>query len=540
MLDKKKLRILRVTVVVILIIFLLSPFFKRLLHWERSSVAAASFNKIFFPFVIRDVDNPLQTTNTESVTPSITATFTGTSTATQTATPTYTLTATATFTPTATATSTPGIPQESLFGVGMNNVTVAGGVDQIAEANISWVRLPGVQWSSVETVQGIYDWSVLAGLESELQTASSKGIQVILLVHSTQEWARKTAGTGPSCGPIAADKLAAFGDFMRAMVARYSVAPYNVKYWELWNEEDVPFMNGDNGFGCWGEVSDLYFGGGYFAEMLKVVYPQIKAADSQAQVLIGGLLLDCDPSGGCTNVGNSDLPLKFLEGILRNNGGLYFDGVSFHAYDYYLGAEGQYSNPNWTSAWNTSGSSLVPKSQFIKSILNQYSVTGKFLMNTETALICGTTGQEAPCLTDLFANTKAYYVTQTYAAAIAQGLRASLWYNVFGWRGSGLLNADLSAQPAYTALKFAVSELTNTAYVGVVVPSDIGGVSGVKGYKFQSDNRRVWVLWSLDGSAHLCTFSSVPLAVWDALGNPVTSTSSMNIALNPIYLEWNP
>jgi hypothetical protein len=50
-------------------------------------------------------------------------------------------------------------------------------------------------------------------------------------------------------------------------------------------------------------VSDpvtLNFGGEYYGNMLKIVYPAIKSADPQAQVLVGGLLLDCDPVNYCT------------------------------------------------------------------------------------------------------------------------------------------------------------------------------------------------------------------------------------------------
>jgi hypothetical protein len=60
----------------------------------------------------------------------------------------------------------------------------------------------GVLWSSVASNLGTYDWSVLAGLETELQNASSKGIQVGLIVHRTPQWARKIAGSEPTCGPI--------------------------------------------------------------------------------------------------------------------------------------------------------------------------------------------------------------------------------------------------------------------------------------------------------------------------------------------------
>jgi hypothetical protein len=176
------------------------------------------------------------------------------------------------------ASSTPE-PPPSIFGVEMDQITTGGGLDQVAAANTSWVRRNAVVWSSIETTEGKYDWSGMAGLESELQNASIKNISVVLIVRSTPQWARKIAGTGPACGPISQAKLPAFGNFMRALVARYSVAPYNVKYWEMWNEPDFPIITGDQIYGCWGDPSDAYYGGGYYAEMLKAVYPQIKAAD---------------------------------------------------------------------------------------------------------------------------------------------------------------------------------------------------------------------------------------------------------------------
>jgi len=416
----------------------------------------------------------------------------------------------------------------------MDQLTSGGGLDQMVAANISWTRPIGMLWSSVESTEGTYNWSVLASLESELQNASSKGIQVVLIVHNTPQWARKIAGSGSYCGPISQGKLPAFGSFMGALVARYSVPPYNVKYWELWNEPDIDpsYVPGDSGYGCWGDQNDAYYGGGYYAEMLKAAYPQIKTANPQAQVLVGGLLLDCDPrpGTGCVAVGHSDLPGKFLEGILINNGGPYFDGVSFHAYDYYYGQSGKYGNSNWQSAWNTTGPVLIAKTQFIQSLLSQYSVSGKFLMNTESALLCNACSNDS-----VFETTKANYVVQAYVAAIAEGLRANIWYSVLGWQNSNLLNSDLSPRPAYTALQFSRSELRNATWV-----RDITEYSGVKGYEFQRGDRRIWVLWSLDGASHPSNLPRVPLAAWDALGISVTPAVSMNVTLNTLYLEWSP
>jgi hypothetical protein len=525
MTNRKKSRFILTIAVMLLGVFLLSPIMGLANFNVPLSVAEAfNPNSIYLPLILRDSVLPLTI-------PTATQTLTPTATITQTMTPTQTEPP---------PTSTPGSNPLTVFGAEMEYIG-GGGLDQMAAANMTWVRRNAVIWSSIETTEGTYNWSAMAGLEIELQNASSRGIQVILEVRSTPEWARKIAGTGPTCGPISQVKLPAFGNFMQALVARYSVAPYNVKYWEMWNEPDYASYAGDKIFGCWGDISDAYFGGGYYAEMLKAVYPRVKLADPKAQVVIGGLLLDCDPrpGAGCALVGHSDLPSKFLEGILWNNGGSYFDGVSFHAYDYYgydlVAQKPIYVNPNWQSAWNTTGPVFIAKAQYIQSLLSQYGVSGKFLMNTESALLCDA------CVNDAtYETTKATYLTQAYAAAIAQGLRANIWYSVAGWRNSGLLNADLSPRPAYTAFKFARSELGEVAFTGVITAADIGSVSGVNGYKFQSGDRRIWVLWSLDGNQHLVSLASTPMAAWDALGNSISPAASMNVTFSPLYLEWNP
>ena len=468
-------------------------------------------------------------------------------------TPTATVTATSIAMSIATATATqaaipptvtPSPTPLSIFGIEMDAISAGRGLDQVVQTSTSWVRRNAVLWSSVESAEGTYDWSAMAGLESELQNASSKGIQVILIVRSTPQWARKIAGSGPTCGPISQGKLPAFGSFMRALVERYSGHPYNVKYWELWNEPDIDpsYFPGDNIYGCWGDQNDAYYGGGYYTEMLKAAYPQIKAADPQAQVLVGGLLLDCDPrpGAGCTATGHDPKPAKFLEGVLRHNGlndgGNYFDGVSFHAYDFYQGQIGQYGIPTWQSAWNTTGPVLVIKVAYLRNLLTQYGWPDKFLVNTETALLCGRSGEEPPCQADDFANTKAYYLAQSYVTALAEGLRANVWYSLFGWRASGLLNpGNQSPLPAFEAYRFSAQKLGSARFL-----RQLQDYPGVMGYEFEREGQRIWVLWSLDGASHSINLPGVPLAAWDALGNSVSSAASMNVDLNPLYLKWNP
>jgi hypothetical protein len=533
MANRKKSRLFLLYALILLGAFFLPRIFGPQKAGVAAPVAAASgSNPLFLPLVSNSQRIPSATPS-----PTRTATLPG---------PTITPSPTSSPTQIVGATPTPGAPQPPIFGAGMTNINSSVGLDQMVAAKISWVRLPGVVWSSVETTEGIYNWSVLAGLETDLKNAASKSIQVVLLVHGTPQWARMYAGTGPYCGPIATAKLAAFGNFMRALVARYSVAPYNVKYWEIWNEQDAPYINLDRGYGCWGDPADPYYGGRYYADVLKAVYPQLKAADAASQVLVGGLVLDCDPRSisGC-------IAGKYLEGILLNGGAPYFDGVSYHSYDYYdyidwSGTFGHYGNSSWGSAWNTTGPTLIAKTEFVKSVLSTYGVSGKFLMDTEDAIACGDENGNVPppytdyCHTTDFATTKTYFVAETYAAAVSEGVRANLWYDVLGWRNSQLLNSNLSITTAYTAFSFAQSQLRDAAYAGKVVGVDTGGTVGIMGYKFLRAGHRVWVVWSLDGGTHSMSFPTVPLAAWDALGVSVTPANSMNVTLKPLYLESNP
>lgn len=437
---------------------------------------------------------------------------------------------------------TPESPQpvgvlQPLWGLVMEQITPGEGLDQVAQAGTYWLRSHrAVSWAFVEPVEGERNWSALSGLEEELRTISDAGMNTILSVRVTPAWAQQIAGY--SCGPIKPEKLESFAYFMRDLVLRYTAAPYNIKYWEIWNEPDIDHSSvpPDSPYGCWGNASDPYFGGGYYAEMLKVVYPQIKAADSQAQVLIGGLALDCDPrpGAGCAVVGHNEHPPKFLEGILQNNGSSYFDGVSFHAYDYYYLEEGQYGNPNWLSAWNTTGPVSSSKIEYLQTLLSQYGASDKYLVNSETALLCGRTGTDSYCQTDDFANTKAYYLSTSFVTALAEGLYASIWYNLLGWRGSGLLNpSDLTPLPVFDAYRFSVTELGSARFL-----KRLQQYPGVSGYEFEREGGRIWVMWSVDGDTHPVDLPSAPSAVYDVYGSSLAISEGIQITLSPIYIEW--
>jgi len=271
-------------------------------------------------------------------------------------------------------------------------------------------------------------------------------------------------------------------------------------------------------FGCWGDPEDDYYRGEYYAEMLKVVCLVIKEADPEAKVLFGGLLLNCNPDDPPeTHPGSGDIKecksSRYLEGALENEGGDYFEGVSFHADDYYLNALGHYGNDNWRSSWRSTGLSLIAKGKFIRDILREYGYTDKFLVISEGALLCGSTGVEEFCKIDEFHQTKANYVTQAYTAAKAEGLLANVWYSIRGWRGSGLVKNNDIQFPAYTALQFAEGQFDKAQYRG-----EITSFPGIMGYEFNRAGGYFWVIWAMDDDTYSVFLPDQPTAIFDSVG----------------------
>ncbi len=436
---------------------------------------------------------------------------------------------------------TRGFPEDTLFGIETGSVTISGGFGRIQESQSTWIRRGGIRWSELEPTEGTPLGNIdLSGLDQELANASSAGIKVILVVQSTPEWAQ--AIPSYPCGPVRPEKLPALANFLSQLVERYSSPPFNVKYWELWNEPDIdPALIADpeNGFGCWGDNTDPFYGGGEYTDMLTWAYPAIKAADPDAQVLIGGLLLNCDPDlpGGCNGPHGSN-PSKFLEGILDhhglNDGKNFFDGISFHAYDYYLNIESQYNNPNWGTAWNTSGPVLIAKADYLRDILDTYGTPEKYLLNTESAILCQTCTDDA-----VFETTKARYLVQNYVAAIKLDLRANIWYSIFGWRNSGLIRPDLTTLPAYEAFVFARETLGRPTPLGDIRSSDVSDTTGITGARFLRGDQEIWVIWSQDGNAHPVTMAlGTPAAIYDTFGVLQLLSPTVVVDLGPKYIIW--
>lgn len=424
------------------------------------------------------------------------------------------------------------IPLETIFGVEVDRIDPAVNLPLAKSAGARWIRRVAVPWKLVEPEEGRRDWNAIAGLESEFKVAVEQGFKLIIVARESPPFAQSIARS--SCSPIKKEKLGAFTVFMHDLVVRYSQPPFNVRYWEIWNEPDIDprLVDPDSLFGCWGDENDSFYGGGYYADMLRLIYPAMKQASPEAQVMVGGLLLDCDPRN--PPAGKDCKPSLFLEGILRNGGGDYFDGVAFHAYDYYENpVRGDYHHPGWRASAATTGPVVGVKAQFLRETLFRYGHAKKFLMNTEMSLVCGRTGSEPQCLKAEFTDTKAAYVVQSYITSLIQGLRAAIWYTLSGWRGSGLLDEKLQPNMAYATYRFAAQQLQ-----GITEIYELKTASGLRGYELRKRDARLWVIWSVDGAQHDLSLDSSPQAYFDYSGKQYTGGMTVLIGPMPIYLIW--
>jgi hypothetical protein len=417
-------------------------------------------------------------------------------------------------------------------------------LDKATQANVNWVRYDTFSWAKIEPTAPnpghSYNWNTVNN--AGLIEAAEANLTVIAVIKNTPSWAQKPPGH--ICGPIASTAWSSFYNFVYQLVSIYSAPPYNIRYFEFGNEPDADTagLSADIQaiFGCWADPNDkTYYGGEYYAEMLKRAYPAAKAANPQAIVMNGGLLLDCDPR--YPPPGKDCLPAKFLEGILHNQGAAYFDMLAFHGYPYYgmpkPGYPGYSLGPQIVDenheSFVGSGGQLVGKVDFLRSVMSKFGISKPIFM-TEIGLICAQTGECDPP-SNSFLELQADFIVQAYLRSWGLNLRGAIWYTLedSGWRQTGLFTGS-TARPAYNAFVFMTNELKD-ANIGAPITQ----FSGLRGYEFTNVTKRIWVLWAPNGISGVQI--SLPTNVnkmYDKYGNSITPIPSSITITHPTYIEF--
>ncbi len=139
-------------------------------------------------------------------------------------------------------------------------------LDKMQAAGITWVRID-VSWAAVETGKGLRNAGELQKLTRCVDMSRAHGMRVLLLLYETPGWANGNAGRS-----VPPANLTDYADFAASMAQTYKG---KVAAWQLWNEEDNALF--------WVGTKQQY------VELIRSAHDAIKAKDSSALVVLGGL-----------------------------------------------------------------------------------------------------------------------------------------------------------------------------------------------------------------------------------------------------------
>ena len=404
------------------------------------------------------------------------------------------------------------------------------------DAHIQRMRYNNMRWDRIEPTQGTYDETYLAQIDADLANlAAVPGMQTTVVLFGTPLWAQ--AQPYSYCGPIRDESLDEFASFVTDMVNRYKNAPYFINSWEIWNEPDAP-TNVDPSsqyveWGCFGDFTktEPYFGAERYVKVLKTAYTAIKAADPDAEVVLGGLLLGCNPIHNlppndpwCPEAGT------FFEGILAYGGGQYFDTLAYHSYTAWNGISTDWDLNH--AVWQSFGGATLGKLAFLQDIMSTYGISGKRIIMNEGALLCNEA--QTNCLTEEREQAQAVYAVRLYTRAWAHDIDAVYWYtlNGAGWRYGGLLPGNTP-----TLAYRAIQQMSQQLYGGTFI-ADISSPP-VEGYRFKAANGAlVDIVWRTEeGTPVTWVLPPNTTNVLDMFGEPLPYTgNTIDIAFAPLYI----
>jgi polysaccharide biosynthesis protein PslG len=310
----------------------------------------------------------------------------------------------------------------------------------VKDAGFGWVRQQ-VGWDALEPSPGQFNWGEL---DSIVQAANSKQIQLIFSVVRAPHWAGINGTSGLPANP------AVFTNTMYRLAQRYKgrVAAY-----EIWNEQNLALETG-------GRVMV-----GAYVEALKAGYRGVKAADSQAVVIYGGLSPSgiVDPNYAIDDALFLEQCYKYNNGEMRN----YFDVLGVHPGNHANSPDEFWPNDppaDKTRGWTNHPSFYFRRIENLRAIMEQYGDSAKQVWLTEFGWTTKNLapGYEYGAL--ISEDTQAQYIVRAYQRAKEKypwmGVM-NIWQLNFAtlvgpndekapW---GLIRADWSLRPAYLAVK---------------------------------------------------------------------------------------
>jgi hypothetical protein len=321
--------------------------------------------------------------------------------------------------------------QAQYYGVNKQQV-----LNLVTGAGFGWTKQQ-VRWLDVEGNHGSYNWGEL---DSFVSAANASGVKIMLSVLAAPAWASVPGGSYPK-------NPQDFANFMSAMASHFKG---KVQAYEVWNEENFAR-----------EVGPGNINAGNYVELLKVTYPAIKGADPSAIVISGAPT----PTGvNDPNIAKRDL--TYLQDMYNYQNGIvkkYFDALGAH--------NEPYANPpDQTVATHTFPSYSGDPSFFFRQVEDYHNLMAqvgdgnKQIWETEIGYDANAMApadyvgwtiseqQQADYLVKLFQYARAHYPWMGAIFVWNLNFQSVVPQADEKW-GFGVLRADNTARPAYSALQ---------------------------------------------------------------------------------------
>ncbi|MGE5498394.1 MAG: cellulase family glycosylhydrolase [Syntrophothermus sp.] len=186
-----------------------------------------------------------------------------------------------------------------------DSLKMARELDSVKSAGFKLIR-DECLWNDVEKIKGVFSFPKYA--DDYVTAARKRGMKILMILdYNNPLYADKITS-----GITTDENRTAFVRYCQKMVQRYS--PMGVKYYEIWNEPNVPPF--------WSPNPDAEA----YTELLKAVYPAIKKTDP------GITVLACSTSPAEGNPEPFIPWLAFIKTIVSSGGLKYMDGISVHPY----------------------------------------------------------------------------------------------------------------------------------------------------------------------------------------------------------------
>ncbi len=379
---------------------------------------------------------------------------------------------------------------DSPFGVAMHfgqfKHKVPDTLELLKGMGAAWIR-DELYWSNIEQEKGKFVFPDY--YDRYMQAAAKLGIRPLIIF----DYGNKHYDSGVA--PYTPDGISAFVRYCRELINRYGKI---CKHWEVWNEPNLrqfwkPEPNPE-----------------HYTNLLKAVYQAVKATDPKATVV-----------GVCT----AGTDLRFIEEVLKRDGGKFMDAISVHPYRYPRSPE---------------ESDFLGEMQRLKGLLDKYGVGHLKVWLTEFGYPTHITKGGVP------QHRSAALIARTYLLALSLPFVERVFVYDFQDDGDdpnyneanfGLIRLDGSPKVGYAAYCTMARMLYRKRFVRRL---DVG--DGVFCFEFSDDKEGLLAVWMAKGESKLTLkVKGKRVTVTDLMGNSQTvyvsgGHISLTITEEPMFI----